>query len=123
MLGRTNQAKENEEKLATLKRREERQREEAEKKRKEAELRMRQAEERRRKEEEERKAKAEEEAARVRYIKRYGIHIWDTSRGVVDTSVDPLWSAIRHSCWFLGPKYRLPPVFDFSLLFSFTVLL
>jgi hypothetical protein len=65
--GRTNQAKENEEKLATLKRREERQREEAEKKRKEAELRMRQAEERRRKEEEERKAKAEEEAARVRY--------------------------------------------------------
>jgi hypothetical protein len=70
--GRTNQAKENEEKLATLKRREERQKEEAEKKRKEAELRMRQAEERRRKEEEERKAKAEEEAARVRYIKRDG---------------------------------------------------
>jgi hypothetical protein len=73
VLGRTNQAKENEEKLATLKRREERQREEAEKKRKEAELRMRQAEERRRKEEEERKAKAEEEAARVRYIKRDGM--------------------------------------------------
>ncbi len=42
--------------------------------------------------------------------------------GVVDTSVDLLWSAIRHSCWFLSPKYRLPPGCDFSLLFSFTVL-
>jgi hypothetical protein len=59
---RTNQARENEEKLAALKKREEKQKEEAEKKRKEAELRMRQAEERRRKEEEEKKARAEEEA-------------------------------------------------------------
>jgi hypothetical protein len=42
-LDRTNQARENEEKLAALKKREERQKEEAEKKRKEAELRMRQA--------------------------------------------------------------------------------
>ncbi len=60
-------------------------------------------------------------------------HAWDTwdtwwlvsktpSRGVVDTSVDPLWSAIRHSCWFLSPKYRLPPGCNFSVLFSFTVL-
>ncbi len=31
----------------------------------------------------------------------------------MDTSVDPLWSAIRHSCWFLSPKYRLPPGCDF----------
>jgi hypothetical protein len=59
---RTNLAKENEEKLAALKKREERQKEEAEKKRKEAELRMRQAEEKRQKEEEERRAKAEQEA-------------------------------------------------------------
>ncbi len=34
-------------------------------------------------------------------------------RGVVDTSVDPLWSAISHSCWFLSPKYGLPPGCDF----------
>jgi hypothetical protein len=91
---RTNQAKENEEKLATLKRREERQREEAEKKRKEAELRMRQAEERRRKEEEERKAKAEEEAARVRYIQRDGIGTLESVLGIRDVLV---WIRIRTS--------------------------
>jgi hypothetical protein len=56
------------------------------------------------------------------------IHTWDTGwlvsrttgRGVVDTSVDPLWSAVRHSCWFVSPKCRLPPGCDFSLLFPFT---
>ncbi len=57
----------------------------------------------------------------------HGIH-GDWCRGpqvevVVDTSVDPLWSVIRHSCWFLSPKCRLPPGCDFSLLFSFTALL
>ncbi len=50
------------------------------------------------------------------------------SRGVVDTSVDPLWSAIRHSCGFLCPKCRLPPGCDFflcsfRLLFSCNFLL
>jgi len=65
---RANQAKENEEKLVTLKEREEHQNKGAEKKRKDAD--MRQAEERRRKEEEERKAKAEENAARFRYTQR-----------------------------------------------------
>ncbi len=59
------------------------------------------------------------------------VHTWDTwwlvsrtpSRGVVDTSVDPLWSAIRLSCWFLSPRCTLPPGCDFSLIFPFTALL
>jgi len=45
----------------------------------------------------------------------------------VDTSVDPLWSAIRHSCWCFSPKCRLPPGCNFScsfrLLFSCNFLL
>jgi hypothetical protein len=46
------------------------------------------------------------------------------SRSVVDTSVDPLWSAILHSCCFLSPKCRLLRGCDFflcsfRLLFSF----
>jgi hypothetical protein len=50
------------------------------------------------------------------------------SRCVVDTSVDPLWSAIRHSCWFLSPKYigfHLVVIFlcSFRLLFSCNFLL
>ncbi len=58
------------------------------------------------------------------------IHTWDTwwlvsrasGRGVVDTSVDPLWSAFRHSCWFfLSPKYRLPPGCGFCSFFTIFV--
>jgi len=65
---RSNQAKENEEKLAALKKREERQKEEAERKREEQQ-RVRQAEERRRKEEEDKRARAEEDK-RARSVKR-----------------------------------------------------
>ena len=48
-----------------------------------------------------------------------------SGRGVVDTSVDPLWSAFCQSCWFiLSPKCRLPPGCGFvlSFLLSFPVL-
>ena len=71
---RTNQAKENEDRLVTLKEREEHQEKEVEKKRKDADMRLRkpQAKERHREEEEEeRKAKAEENAARARYTYRH----------------------------------------------------
>ncbi len=58
------------------------------------------------------------------------VHTWDTwwlvsrasGRGVVDTPVDPLWSAFRHSCWFLlSPKYRLPPGCGFCSFFTIFV--
>jgi len=57
---------ENEGKLATLKKCEDRQKEEVD-------LRMRQAEEHWRMEEKERKAKSEEEADHVKYTKRYSL--------------------------------------------------
>ena len=54
---------------------------------------------------------------------------WDTgwlvsrtpSRGVVDTSVVPLWAAIRHSCKYVDPNCRLSTDWDcFSLLSPFS---
>jgi hypothetical protein len=60
---RTNQAKENDEKLATLKERKEHQQKEVEKKHKDADMRKRQAKKCRREEKEE----PEDNAARARY--------------------------------------------------------